>query len=172
MKSQRFQDVLWTPGQPIEPGAPRMSPDELSRRLLHLEKIIDDPKTDLVDMSELGRKLEQSWHPDFNTLFDELGRLPGSANRIAWGIVHTGNIISNAGSGDWTCTAVAAGECNLSWNPHFPKAPVFVAISHQGNGGAVAINGVVSTTGVTGVRHFLTSTGALSAGNFGFIALG
>jgi hypothetical protein len=79
-KGKLFNDVLWTPGQPLDTSKPSMNPDELSRRLLHVEKILTEPGTDLVDITALGRSLEQTWRPDPQTLFEQ-GQLQRAVNR-------------------------------------------------------------------------------------------
>lgn len=65
----RFDDVLWTPGQPKDPQDKVLPAGEVSERLLYLEKLIAEPKLNDLPLAQLTSYLSQSWNPDPSELF-------------------------------------------------------------------------------------------------------
>lgn len=63
-----FSDTLWLPGQPQSPTATQLSPQELTDRLMYLEKLIANPTLDQLPMADIKRSLLQTWQPDPATL--------------------------------------------------------------------------------------------------------
>lgn len=64
-----FDEAVWVPGQPLDPGADQMQNKELTDRLLFLEKALSDLQVGDLPMGALEKTLEQNWLPDAATLF-------------------------------------------------------------------------------------------------------
>lgn len=64
-----FSDTIWQPGQPLRPTDKALGSQELTDRLMYLEKLIANPSLDQINVAALKTSLEQTWLPDPSTLF-------------------------------------------------------------------------------------------------------
>jgi hypothetical protein len=61
--ARAFTTTLWRPGETAESGS-KLTPAELSERLLYVEKVLDKLPVEQLPIADLQRKLEQGWLPD------------------------------------------------------------------------------------------------------------
>lgn len=115
-RSRAFSDVLWTPGQAMEPGNQELRSRELTQRLLHLENVIANLEVDDLPVSAIGRKLEQTWRPDPNVLFD--------TGSVGADLIRSANIVTelpkNPGAGKVVVLQDSIMETqNVKWTLQF-----------------------------------------------------
>jgi hypothetical protein len=124
MPSTIFTQTLWRPGEPLEPNAEILPPLEVTQRLMHIEKSLDDLSVGDLPVSDLEKTLEQTWLPDPNTLF-AAGGIGNEVTEFATyhGQVGSAGTIVLAGSGDWTVSRVSQGIYDVTF-PALKNVPV------------------------------------------------
>lgn len=119
MAKSAFDDAVWIPGEPLDPGTDSMQNKELTDRLMFLEKAMAGLQIGDLPMGALMKTLEQSWLPDPDTLFAS-GAI--SNDSLGFSIYH-GQIAAAGGltlSSDTKLTAVrnSAGNYTLTYPPY------------------------------------------------------
>lgn len=118
MQSTIFTQTLWRPGELLDPTSLTAAPLELTQRLMHLEKALDQLQVGDLPISDLERQLEQTWQPDPSTLFPA-----GSVgNEVQAYSTYYGQVggaapgtILIAGSGDWSVVRNGAGDYTITF---------------------------------------------------------
>jgi hypothetical protein len=132
MGQPAYSDTVWRAGQPLDPTSKVMSGQELTDRLLYLEKAFTGMQLGDLPVSELQRALEQSWVPDPATLFAS-GSVTREALSVAWAggkVGSTGTKVSAvAGSPDWTVVRNGAGDYTVTF-PAYKAIPLVFATSY------------------------------------------
>jgi hypothetical protein len=121
-----FKDTLWSPGQPLDPQAKVLSNQELSDRLLYLEKSYDRFDVDQIPTSDLTRRLEQVWLPDPNTLFAS-GTVGYDSLifTLVYGLVGAAGTKLGTGELDWSVVRNGVGDYTVTF-PAFSVKPFIV----------------------------------------------
>lgn len=129
MPAGSYSDTVWRPGQPLDPTAKIMPQEEVSQRLLYLEKAFTDMQLGDLPISELKRELEQSWAPDAATLFPA-GSVTREALAVSWAGGSAGSagtkVSTVAGAPDWTIVRNGAGDYTVTF-PAFKAVPLVIA---------------------------------------------
>jgi hypothetical protein len=129
MPLSSFADTVWRPGQPLNPTDKVLGNEELSQRLLYLEKVYSDMQLGDLPMSDIQRALEQNWIPDPQTLF-AAGSVSREALAVAWAggkVASAGTKVSVvAGSPDWTVVRNGAGDYTVTF-PAYKATPLVFA---------------------------------------------
>lgn len=124
-----YSDTVWRAGQPLDPTAKVMSAQELSDRVLYLEKAFTGMQVGDLPLSELQRALEQTWSPDPATLLAS-GSVTRDSLAVAWAggsAGSTGTKVSTvAGSPDWSIAKNGAGDYTVTFTA-FKAVPLVVA---------------------------------------------
>jgi len=129
MALSSFADTVWRPGQPLDPTAKVIGGEELTQRLMYIEKVISDLQLGDLPMSEIQRSLEQNWVPDPQTLF-AAGSVSREALAVSWSggkVGSTGTKVAVvAGSPDWTVARNGAGDYTVTF-PAYKATPIVFA---------------------------------------------
>jgi hypothetical protein len=128
-----FTQVIWKPGQPLDPGAQVLSTDELSKRLLFLETVLAGQPN--LDIASIGRSLEQTWQPDASTLFPSHSiptealelRLRFGIATIHWpgGVQRSTTVTVVHGLDPLTPDIVLAGLIDAGGYPNYPAIAAY-----------------------------------------------
>jgi hypothetical protein len=127
----------------MNPATTTMPVDELSQRLLFLEKAVSGLQVGDLPMANLQKSLEQNWLPDPATLFPD-GAIGQGPMAFSWvyGQVGSAGTIQLGGSGKWTVAKNGAGDYTITF-PQFKSVPIVLALP---------------VASVTGFRNTVTTT--------------
>lgn len=124
-----FSDTVWRPGQPLDPTAKVIGGQELTERLMYVEKVLSALQLGDLPMSELQRALEQNWVPDTATLLPA-GSVTREVLAVSWagGKCDSagGKVSTVAGSPDWSVVKNGAGDFTVAF-PTFKSVPLVFA---------------------------------------------
>lgn len=124
-----FDEAVWVPGQPLDPGADTMTLKEVTDRLLFLEKATTNLEIGDIPMSELQKQLEQSWLPDAKTLFAS-GAIGNDS--LAFSLYYaqvngTNGALTLASNDQMTGSRASAGNYTINY-PSFKATPIVGAL--------------------------------------------
>lgn len=135
MADSAFSDATWRPGEPLDPNQPKMPSQELSDRLLFLERAVDNLRVGDLPLAGLMKTLEQEWLPDPSTLF-AAGAITSESLPYTdyYGQVSAAGAIVLGGSGKWTVVRNGAGDYTITFPAYrtMPIAAVLPALSVTG----------------------------------------
>ena len=129
MPQSSYSDTFWRPGQSSDPTAKVMPGEELTERLLYLEKAFTNMLVGDLPMADVQRTLEQTWVPDPATLFAG-SSVTREALAVAWAGGKAGStgtkVATVAGAPDWSITRNGAGDYTVTF-PAYKAVPLVFA---------------------------------------------
>lgn len=148
MARSAFDDAVWIPGEPLEPGADSMHPKEVTDRLLFIEKALSQLQVGDLPMGELMKTLEQSWLPDPSTLFAG-GSIGGDslAFTVYYGQIAAAGGLTLSSSTKLSATRNSAGNYTVTY-PAFKGIPSVVALPNLAVTGFRYANKTVSSVDI------------------------
>jgi hypothetical protein len=116
MAQAAFDNAVWVPGEPLDPSSSLLGNQELSDRMLYMEKALSRLSVGDLPMASLMKTLEQEWLPDPSTLFPS-GSIGADslAYTIYYGTIGSAGTLVTVSNSKITVVRNAAGDYTITF---------------------------------------------------------